>query len=353
MSEPRGTVLLRGWEISRRLAGRLVMIFVLPCLSLWMVGAVCFSVFPSGLPRVIGAGVIGLSILLVLALVESRWKVIGLVGGLFLIVFGGWSLIPASNDRDWPLPVMVLPDAEISSDGGEVRVSNVRNFHYRSRDDFDVAYYDATYDLSGVRGVDFVVSYWGNEAIAHTFLSFEFEGGQRVAVSVEIRPEVGESFHPLAGLFKQYEIIYVVGDERDVIGVRTNHRMEDTYLYRSRATPEQARAIFVDVMRRVGELADEPAFYGTVGANCTTSMVEHVNTALERKVPFSGKLLFNGFSDKLAYERGNLETVLPFPDLKQACYISGAARRLGDGEGFSEALRERIAERVEAAKGGE
>ena len=62
--------------------------------------------------------------------------------------------------------------------------------------------------------------------VSHTFLSFIFDNAPPVSISIETRPEVGEGFDPLASLFKQFELIYVVGDERDIVRVRTNYRDE-------------------------------------------------------------------------------------------------------------------------------
>jgi len=177
-------------------------------------------------------------------------------------------------------------------------------------------------------------------------------GGKHLAVSIEIRPEIGEAYNPLAGLFKQYEIIYVVGDERDLIRLRTNYRKEETYLYQSIATPEQARSLFLEILNRINQLAEKPAFYGTIRQNCTTSLVKHVNKVLVNDVPFSRRLLFNGFSDRLAFMNGNIRKPLPFPELKAACHISDIARSLGNDPEFSRKIRDHIQRDINARKSG-
>ena len=81
------------------------------------------------------------------------------------------------------------------------------------------------------------MSYWSEGLVGHTFLSFIFDNAPPLSISIETRPEVGEGFDPIASLFKQFELIYVVGDERDLVGVRTNHRRETVYLYRLNTRP--------------------------------------------------------------------------------------------------------------------
>ena len=273
-----------------------------------------------------------------------------LVLGLGIALYIWWLLISPSNDRNWHPASEQLTFTEFSEESGQTTIHNIRNFEYRSLEEFEINYYDKIVDLDDVTSVDFIVSYWGNVSIAHTFLSFEFNDGYHLAVSIEIRPEIGEKYHPLAGMFKQYELIYVVGDERDLIRLRTNFRNEETYLYRSTASPTQARDLLVEILSRANELAGEPSFYGTIRQNCTTSLVEHINQVLNDDIPFSGRLLLNGYSDRLAYARGNIRKVLPFDDLKAASYISEIARRLGKDPEFSQKIREHIRKEIIARK---
>ncbi len=168
-------------------------------------------------------------------------------------------------------------------------------------------YYDKTFNLNKLDSVDFIVSHWDDlKAIAHTFFSFGFAGEDYLAVSIEIRGEKGEAYSGLKGLFKQYEIIYVVGDERDLPRLRTNYRGEDTYLYPTTISPKDARVLFVDILRQVNELAKKPAFYHTLAGKRTTSLISHIDAIPGQKVAFSRKLLMNGYSDQLAYERGRI-----------------------------------------------
>jgi len=315
--------------------------------SLWIILAVWFSNIPGNLPPKIAAVLLGIGLLSIAYLSTRRRYTISIIFSLLVLIYLWWILIPPSNIRNWDPPARILTTAEFSESSKQVTIRNVRNFEYRSLEEYDTRYYDKAFNLDQVTGVDFIVSYWGNASIAHTFLSFGFSDGSQLAVSIEIRPEAGESYHPLAGMFKQYELIYVFGDERDLIRLRTNYRNEETYLYRSTASPEQARNLLVDILSRVNQLARKPDFYGTIRQNCTTSLVRHINKVLEEDIPFSGRLLLNGYSDELAFSRGNIRRDLPFEELKKACYISGIARSLDDAPEFSKKLRAHIKREIE------
>jgi hypothetical protein len=186
-------------------------------------------------------------------------------------------------------------------------------------------------------------------ALAHTMLSFGFANGDYVGVSVEVRLERGESYSPTLGLFGQFELIYVVADERDLVRVRTEYRDVDVLVYRTRATPDQARRLLVDVMQRVNELRDKPEYYDTLSNNCTTNIVRHINTLAPGRVPYDYRVLLPGFADSLAYELGLLDNSRPFADLKQAARVNDLALRYKDDPHFSQRIRgERIVQRADA-----
>lgn len=248
-------------------------------------------------------------------------------------------LLP-SNFRDWSPEFAVLPYAEF--DGDQVTVRNIRNNQYLSNDDFVVDRYDQVFDLSEIESVEFfVVPFAGYEFMAHTMLSFGFKDGKHLAVSAEIRTEKGETYSPIAGLARQYELTYVVADERDLVLLRTHHRDADVYLYRTMASPEQARELFVDVMQRVNRLAANPEFYDTVTNNCTTNIVSHVNRILPNRVPYSVEVLLPGFSDRYAYDLGLLDQRVPFESLKRRAWINDLAAAAHDDPDFSTKIRQR------------
>lgn len=243
-----------------------------------------------------------------------------------------------SNVRQWEPDQSELPSAQF--DGERVTVRNIRHNVYVSKDHYATRHYDKTFDLTKLRTVDFiVVPFAWMPSLAHTMLSFGFEEDEYLAVSVEVRKEVGESYSALQGLLGQYELMYVVGDERDLVALRSNYREDEVYLYPTKATPEQARALFRDVFRRVNKLKDEPEFYHTITNNCTSNLAQHVNSLSPSLVPSGVRLLMAGRADRLAYDLGLLDTSLPFEVAQQQARVSEVARASGDRADFSRQIR--------------
>lgn len=264
----------------------------------------------------------------------------GLVLICTLLPGGACSLIGGkpSNLRDWSPDQGVLPYAEVFGD--LVHVHNVRDCKYLTADSYVVDYYDKTYDLRALRTVDFiVVPFRGMPALAHTMLSFGFDGEEYLAVSVEIRREKGEKYEFLRGILNQYELMYVLGDERDLVKLRSNYRGDDVYLYHTRATPEQARAFFLDVAQRVNQLRDQPEFYNTFTNNCTTNLMHHVNDLAPGKVPYRLGILFPGYSDRLCYSLGLLEPAGSFAETRRRAWVSDVARQSAEAPDFSARIR--------------
>jgi hypothetical protein len=248
-----------------------------------------------------------------------------------------------SNDRDWTVDQARLPWAEI--EGRRVRVHDVRHARYRSTDDYDVFWEDRSYDLDRLRSAWFLVEPFGTDdwqGPAHTLMSFGFEGDEYVAISVEIRKEKGEEFSPWKGLLRQYEVAYVIGDERDLIQLRTNYRRDPVYLYPVRAPRERIEQMFVSMLRRANHLRQKPEHYNTLTNTCTTNIVRHVNELVPGRVPWSYKVLLPGYSDELAYELGLIDTELPFPAAKKHFRIDDDALRAAGREDFSRKIRESL-----------
>jgi uncharacterized protein DUF4105 len=224
------------------------------------------------------------------------------MSAVFLVVFFAvvvwWISIAPSHDRPWRPEVAVMPRAII--DGDRVRITGVRNFDYRSRDDFTVRYEEREIRLSHLTALDFFVSYWSEGLVGHTFLSFIFDDAPPLSISIETRPEVGEGFSPIASVFKQFELIYVVGDERDVVRVRTNYRSENVYLYRLNTSADDARRLLLVYLARINELADRPEFYHLLSNSCTINIVRYANAA-GRVGRFDIRHLLNGLVDSYLY----------------------------------------------------
>jgi hypothetical protein len=264
-----------------------------------------------------------------------RWT----FAGAFAVVAAWWVCIPPSHDRQWRREVAVLPRAVI--DGDRVQLSGFRNFNYRSEDDFDARYEEREASLGHLVSVDLFVSYWKIGPVAHTFVSFTFDDGTPpVCVSIEARPEVGERFNVLATMFKQYELIYVVGDERDLVRVRTDYRGEDVFLYRICATREGAQRLFRVYLDRINELADRPEWYHLLKNNCTLNILRHARRAAGAgRARFDYRYLLNGLIDRYLYGEGVIDTSLDFEELRHRSHINDAARAAGDAEDFSARIR--------------
>jgi hypothetical protein len=273
----------------------------------------------------------------VFALLRPRWKGDAVALAVFAGVLAWWLAIEPRNDRDWQPDVAQPPRAELR--GEQLRFRNLRNFDYRSETDYAARWEERSFDLSRLRGLDLSIVYWGSPYIAHTILSWDFEGGLPLAISIETRKERGEGYSALRGFFRQFELYYVVSDERDVVRVRTHHRGEQVYLYRLRTPPERARALLLDYVATINRVADRPVFYNALTDNCTTAILLHANHAIE-KVPLNWKWIANGFLDEWLYEHGVISRVLPFAVLKQASHINARARAAGDGADFSARIRE-------------
>ena len=247
------------------------------------------------------------------------------------------ALLP-SNQRNWSPDQAVLPYAVFNGD--RVTIHNVRNCTYQSDTDYVVNHYDKTYDLNRLESVDFLVApFTGSPKLAHTMMSFGFSDGDHLGVSVEARLEDGETYSPILGSLRQFELMYVLADERDLIVRRTRFRATDVYLYRTVATPMQAREMFVDVMDRVNKLYTEPEFYDTLTNNCTTNIAVHVNRLRSGRVPYELRVLLPGLSDQLAYELGLLRTDSSFEETKRRAKITSLANQHADSRDFSDRIR--------------
>jgi hypothetical protein len=264
-------------------------------------------------------------------------------------VYAAYARVHASNDRAWKEPVALLPYASVS--GELVTVRHIRNFSYRSTEDYTPAYYDRTFDLARLDSLDLIASYWMGRAVAHVFLSFGFGEQGRLAISIERRDERGTRYSALRGLFKNYELIYLVADERDVIRLRTSVRTdprEEVYLYRLNAKAEDIRRLFLEYLREIDALRERPRFYNTLSANCTANIWLHARVIGER-LPYSWKILLSGFVPEYLYQHGVLDRSLPFARLRELSHINELARALAPDAHFSRNLRAALAARRAAA----
>jgi hypothetical protein len=264
----------------------------------------------------------------------------------FLLVFAAlvvwWLRLPASGDRDWQPEVAVAPWATQSGD--LLTIHGVRNFEYRTETDFVPRWETRTYDISTLDSGDLIAVYWGSKAIAHIMLSFGFAGRDYLAVSIETRKQRGQAYSTVEGFFKQYELVYVAGDERDLIGVRTTYRrpQEDVYVYRLHTPRENLRRVFLDYVRTMNEMRERPRFYNTLTTNCTTGILMHAQVNPGAPA-WSWRVLLPGYVPQLVYDRGRLDTSLPFKELERRAWVNARAHAADRDPAFSQRIRAALA----------
>jgi hypothetical protein len=322
------TLLLRGLGFGA-LGGGLVL------LSLWAVAALRFDV-PVPWLRLPLAVLYALIILGGWIILKRRWLATLLTLGGFALVVGWWLTLAPANERDWQPDVAVVSSADL--DGNRVTLRNIRHCEYRTETDFDVRHYDKTYDLDTLRTADLFMVYWGSPHMAHTMVSFGFEGGDQLCFSIETRKEKGEGYSAVKGLFRQFELYYVVADERDVVRLRTDYRQgEDVYLFRLNASPAQVREFFLDYLQAMNRLAQQPQWYNAATHNCTTGI--RLQRAVSARAPWDWRMLVNGHGDTLLYERGVIATNLPLAEVKQRAWVNARARAADPTADFSQVIR--------------
>ncbi|MGB7516392.1 MAG: DUF4105 domain-containing protein [Candidatus Acidiferrum sp.] len=259
----------------------------------------------------------------------------------FLAVLAWWLQLKPSNDRPWQADVAKEPWAEIHDN--QVTLHNFRSCDYQAEYKYTCQWLTKSLDLSQLRGLDLFVTYWGSPYIAHPILSFQFGDDDYVAVSIETRKEVGQHYSAIFGFFRQYTLIYIFADERDLIALRTNFRKhEEVYLYHTVASPQWARQLFLDYLTRANELRERPEWYNALTRNCTT-VIFHTMADIGRLPAgtsmYNWRTILNGLGVQMLYKGGNLEGRLPFPELKESAHINAAARHADQSADFSERIR--------------
>ena len=267
-----------------------------------------------------------------------------LAAATLAIIAGAFSVALAvdhpRSDRRWVPQQAVMAHADIRGDS--VYVHRVRNFSYTAEEVFTPAYDDRRYDLNKLESVWFIVTPFSRQwrGPAHTFVSFGFADSQYVGISVEARREPGEIYGPLTGLFRQFELMYVIGDERDLIGSRAVYGGYDVYVYPIRASRERIRALFVEMLTRSNSLATRPEFYNTLTNNCTSNVVDHVNHIVPHAVPHGIKTILPGYADEVAYSLGLIDNSISLDEARRRFRVNDQARRFVVSPDFSRRIRE-------------
>jgi len=312
-------------------------IFILALAAIWAASALYVD-FPVHILGIFLAFAVVIMMSAVLIWVRKRTLANGLCIVLLASVLAWWLTLAPASDRPWLADVAQTPWADIQGD--KATIHNVRNCDYTTETDYKVHWEIRTVDLSQIRGIDLFMNYWGSPSIAHTILSFDFGATLPIAISIETRKTIGQSYSALLGFFRQYELIYVIADERDVIRLRTNYRHgEDLYLYHTKATPAHARAVFLDYLKTANDLHRHPQWYNALTSNCTTNVMPHLMADTGTQFPWDWRILLNGHADEMAYEQRRLAGDLPFDELKRQAHINDAAVAADQAPDFSRLIR--------------
>ena len=302
----------------------------------WAFGALYFD-FPKA--GTIAAMAFLLAVLAIVIFVRGKLLKLAIVFGAFVAVVLWWFTLKPSNNRAWQPDVAQTAWAEINGD--EITIHNVRNCDYRTETDFTPHWETRAVRLSQITGMDVAINYWGSPWIAHPIVSFQFADALPLCFSIETRKTIGQQYSAVKGLYRQYTLIYIVADERDVIRLRSNYRREDVYLYHTLASPKQARQRFREYMNTLNALHANARWYNAVTENCTTSI--RAQRAAKLRVRWDWRILFNGKIDEMLYQDHAIATGgLSFTELKQRSLINERARAVDKDPDFSRLIREEL-----------
>ena len=263
--------------------------------------------------------------------------------GIALIALIVWQgLKQAPTEGDWQLHLAIPSTAEFN--GNQVKVKNVRNFRYApTENDMHPAYYDKTYDLSQLKQVWYITEpFNSNQMAAHTFVSFEFNSGDFLAISIEARKTNDQSYNIWKGLFKTYPLMYIAADERDVVLLRANVRKDKVYMYPVKLEKKENAALLLSSMLiKMNDLVStNPDWYNTLFSNCTSQIAKHVDEISPGRISsFSWQLWLTASADDLALKHGLIDTNLSIEEARDKYSINAVSEKIGDVPDYSNEIR--------------
>jgi hypothetical protein len=305
-------------------------------IMLWMAGAIDYDVCGgAGWGRLLVAGWVG-GVVVLFAAWQPLWQPFVALLGVAALFFGWWLRLKPSHDREWDPAVAVLPRA--TREGDVVTIENVRNFEYRSLDDFTPRYETRRLHLANLTGLDIIFFNWGSPWMSHPVLVFDFGPDGRVCMSIEVRYRKGQKYSVLRSLYRQQELIILATDERDAILRRTKHaRNQTAHLYRFNTNPDELQTAFLDYVGAINRLYESPRWYHGLCANCTTTYYRLPNSRLR----LDWRVIANGQLDQALYEDGRLDRTLPFHELRRMAYLNEIANSAPE-DGFGDHIRREL-----------
>lgn len=262
------------------------------CLALW---------YQQPLGNIFSRVIIAIWVLFTLSLIGfyinghivSRRTDILLYGFVFACGLLWYFSLEARQDRDWNPEV--AKQLHYEKQGDMVTLHNVRNFNWRSNEDYDIHWESRTVDLNKITGLNVIASYWMGPKIAHTLVSFDFADQEPLVFSIEIRKEKNEEFSAFGGFFRKYELSLIASDEKDLIYTRSNIRNEQVYLFPVKMPVAERKALFIEYLNKADELHDEAKWYNTLTSNCTTLVFDMVQAINTRQLPKDYRLFASGY----------------------------------------------------------
>jgi hypothetical protein len=306
--------------------------------AIWGCFALWYQSSPTPAVKVLCVGLWIIFSLAMLVAVFNGQALLGIIGfaAVFAVMVAWWTRLQPTNDQVWADDVAQMTTGVV--EGNWVTLHNVRNFDWRTVDDYTQRWETRTYDLERLKSVDMIMSYWTGPAIAHMLISFGFDDGAQVVFSVEIRRQKTQKFSEVGGFFKEFELSVIAADERDVIRLRTNVRGEDDYLYRLQLPKTAIRSLFLAYVDEANSLIDTPRFYNTISVNCTT-LVYQMMKRIVGHLPLDYRLLFSGYLPEYVHSVGGLDSRYTLEELKRRGHITERAKQSDRSDSFSADIR--------------
>jgi hypothetical protein len=317
----------------------LIMLASGAAITLWMIGAIYYDVCRETIwGRLLASGW-AIGVISMFATWQPLWQPFVVLLGVTAVFFGWWIRQKPSHHRDWDPSVAMLPRAVCAGDA--VTIENVRNFEYRSLDDFTPRYETRTVHVANLQAADIIFFNWGSAWMSHPVLVFDFGLDGRLCISIEVRYRKGQDYSILRSLYRQQELIFLVADERDAILRRTKHgQKQEALLYRFNVSPEELRAVFLDYVSTINSLHEAPRWYHGLCANCTSSFYR----LRSRRIRWDWRVLANGRLDQALYEDGRLDRTLPFKELRRVASLTEIANSAPEN-GFGDHIRRELERR--------